>query len=92
MLREKALIIRHERPKDTEVLVNSLAHLNTATPFVIYNETMEPVYKSVRECRYRSIRKLEPRHVNLKPLSLRSVGFKLTRRGSNFRIDLTSIL
>ena len=46
----------HERPTDTEVFVNSLAHLNTVSLF--YNETKEPVYKSVRECRYRSIRKL----------------------------------
>ena len=35
MSREKALIIGHERPKDTEVLVNNLAHLNTASLFVI---------------------------------------------------------
>ena len=47
---------------------------------------------SVRECRYRSIRKLETRHVNLKPPSLRSVGFKFQCRVSNFRIDRTSIL
>ena len=33
---------------------------------VCYNETKEPVYKSVRECRYRLIRKLETRNVNLK--------------------------
>ena len=65
-----------------------------------------PVYKSVSECRYRSIRKLETRHVNLKPTerseggfkftcrvsNLRSVGFKFTCRVSNFRIDLASIL
>ena len=63
MSREKALTIGYERPKDTEVLVNSLAQccLNTASLFVM------PVYKSVRECRYRSIQKLETRHVNLKP-------------------------
>ena len=35
MSRGKALIIGHERPKGTEVLVNSFAHLNTASLFVI---------------------------------------------------------
>ena len=59
---------------------------------VCYNETKDPVYKSVRKCRYQSIRKLETRHVNLKPPPLRSVGFMFTCRVSNFRIDLTSIL
>ena len=61
MSREKALTLGYERPTDTEVSVNSLAQccLNTASHFVM------PVYKSVRECRYRSIRKLETRHVNL---------------------------
>ena len=45
MSREKALTIGYERPKDTEVSVNSLAQccLNTASLFVM------PVYKSVRE-------------------------------------------
>ena len=55
MSREKALTIGYDRPKDTEVSVNSLAHccLNTASLFVM------PVYKSVKECRYRStLRKL----------------------------------
>ena len=32
---QKALIIGHERPEDTKGLVNSLAHLNTASLFVI---------------------------------------------------------
>ena len=32
---EKTLNIGHERPKDTEVLVNSLSHLNTASLSVI---------------------------------------------------------
>ena len=35
MSREKALIIGHERPEDTEVLVNYLAHMNTASMFLI---------------------------------------------------------
>ena len=35
MSAENALIIGHERPKDNEVLVNCLAHLNTASLFVI---------------------------------------------------------
>ena len=38
MSREKALIIGHERRKDAEVLVDSLAHLNTASLFVITKE------------------------------------------------------
>ena len=35
MSREKALIIGHERPTNTEVLVNCLAYLNTAPLFNI---------------------------------------------------------
>ena len=34
MSREKALIIGYEGPTDTEVLVKSLAHQNTASLFV----------------------------------------------------------
>ena len=46
MSREKAIIIEHERRKDTEACHNHCC-LNTALCF--YNETKEPVYKSVRE-------------------------------------------
>ena len=35
MSREKALIIGHKRSKDSEILVNSLGHLNTESLFVI---------------------------------------------------------
>ena len=35
MSREKALIIGHERPKDSEILVKSLAYLKTASLFVL---------------------------------------------------------
>ena len=35
MSREKAIIIGNERPKDTEVLVNNIALLNTASLFII---------------------------------------------------------
>ena len=52
MSREKTLIIGHERRKDTKI-----ALLSKHSIAVCYNETKEPVYKSVREFRYRSIRK-----------------------------------
>ena len=39
---------------------------------VCYNEIKKPVYKSVRECRYLSIRKLETLHVNCAWLALSS--------------------
>ena len=55
MSREKTIIIEHERRKDTKGAVIIIA---VWTLFcVFYDETKEPVYKSVRECRYRSIRK-----------------------------------
>ena len=91
MSRAKALIIGHGRPEDTEVLVNSLAHLKTVSLFVI--TTQRSQYKSVRECRYRSIQKLETLIIGHgRPEDTEVLVNSLAILKTNFRIDLTSIL